>query len=272
MINRGRRVIGVDLYNLAVTGDVAMTVRVATQAHDSVPNVVIEESEMPKQDERKPVHPSPFSEAVLAFVAQSGLLPERGLLLDPFAGVGRIHWLATERRKTVGVEIEPEWAACHPSTICGNALDLPFEDSSVDCVLTSPCYGNRMSDRHHATDGSTRRSYTHDLRRMTGDLDRELQPENSGVLYAWQSEYWEFHKRAWSEVLRVLKPGRRFLLNVSDFFRSGELVPLAKNHAILCCELGFELIEEHPIETRRYRYGANSELRAAYEVVLELVK
>lgn len=217
----------------------------------------------------KPVHPSPFTESILVFVANAGLLPYRGRLLDPFAGIGRVHKLASRTLQTYGVELEPEWAACHPNTVCGNAMDLPFPDEYFDAVLTSPCYGNRMSDHHVATDGSSRRSYTHDLRRMTGDLGRELHPENAGAMFAWQPVYWDLHKRAWAEVYRVLRPGAPFLLNVSDFFRDGEIVRLVKTHAVLACELGFDLKEEHKVRTPRMRHGENAELRAAYEVVLE---
>ena len=110
------------------------------------------------------LHPARFSDAVLDRIGT--MLDEyqvNGVVLDPFAGAGKIHRLATPTRRTVGVEIEPEWAATHPGTIVGNALALGFGAESIDAVVTSPCYGNRLADHHEARDGSTRRSYTHDL-------------------------------------------------------------------------------------------------------------
>ena len=69
------------------------------------------------------LHPARFSDAVLDRIGT--MLDEyqvNGVVLDPFAGTGKIHRLATPTRRTVGVEIEPEWAATHPGTIVGNAL------------------------------------------------------------------------------------------------------------------------------------------------------
>lgn len=74
-------------------------------------------------------------------------------VLDPFAGVGRIHDLPARIAVTVGVEIEPEWAACRSGTIIGDATALPSDWSGrFDAVVTSPCYGNRMADHHEARD------------------------------------------------------------------------------------------------------------------------
>ena len=84
--------------------------------------------------------------------------------------------------RIIGVEIEAPWADTHMMTIQGDALALPFGDHCFDCVVTSPVYGNRFSDHHRARDGSLRRTYTHDLQRMTGDPERTLHPNNSGML------------------------------------------------------------------------------------------
>jgi hypothetical protein len=222
-----------------------------------------------------PLNPAPFSANILRFIANSGLLPHAGVILDPFAGIGKVHQLATASLRTVGVEIEPEWAAAHPNTICGNALSLPFEDESFDGAVTSPVYGNRMSDSHNAKDGTLRRSYTHDLRRQTGDIERQLHPDNAGTLYAWNKDYWRFHVRAWAELKRVLRPGAPFLLNVSDFYRTTQShgrkrLPVVHTHTRVCKELGFELVQAYPVETPRMRYGQNHESRASYEYVLYL--
>jgi hypothetical protein len=92
----------------------------------------------------KTKHPAKFSDAILERV--DALLSERDatdtpLVLDPFAGVGKIHQLTDIR--AVGVEIEPEWATLHPDTIVANTLYLPFRDAVFDGMITSPTYGNR---------------------------------------------------------------------------------------------------------------------------------
>lgn len=215
-----------------------------------------------------PRHPAQFSREILSLVERQHLLPDVGIVLDPMAGVGNIHKLATKTRKTVGIEIEPEWAAAHPDTMVGNCLRLPFGNAAFDAVMTSPCYGNRLADHHRAQDGSVRRSYTHDLQHTTGDSERQLHPENSGTLRATKAEYWAFHARAWSEVARVLRPGGRFILNVSDHIARGQVVPVVERHADLVLLAGFTLVKEFRVTTRRMRYGANAEARVPTESVL----
>jgi tRNA G10 N-methylase Trm11 len=96
--------------------------------------------------------------------------------------------------------------------VVGDALALPFPDATFDAVVTSPTYGNRMADHHHARDGSLRYSYTH-------TLGRSLHPNNSGTLH-WGAEYQRFHSLAWREVWRVVRPGGRFVLNIKDHVRA----------------------------------------------------
>jgi len=215
-----------------------------------------------------PRHPAQFSRQILDVVERNHLLPDKGFVLDPMAGVGNVHKLRTPTRFTVGIEIEPEWAAAHPSTFVGNALRLPFGRASFDAVITSPCYGNRLADHHRAADGSVRRSYTHDLQHTTGDPDRQLHSDNAGTLKATQEPYWAFHACAWAEVHRVLRPGGRFVLNVSDFISNGAVVPVVERHTDLVLMIGFTLVKEFRVTTRRLRYGANSAVRVPTESVL----
>lgn len=223
-------------------------------------------------DTQEMLHPAAYSQNILDLVLDKGLLPERGIVLDPMAGIGRIHMLATDTRYTMGVEIEPEWAAAHPDTVVGDATALLFGAGSFDAVMTSPCYGNRYADHHAAGDGSYRRSYTHDLRAMTGDPARRLAAMNSGRYYAWNPEYEGIHRLAWREVYRVLKPGRRFILNVSDFVRAGRVVEVVAMHIGICTELGFKFIARYDVATPRMRYGANAGARVETEAVLVFVK
>lgn len=216
------------------------------------------------------IHPARFSDAILDRIEM--LLDEHrisGLVLDPFAGTGRVHRLSTTNRQTIGIEIEPEWAATDSRTIVGNALCLPLLDDSVDAIVTSPCYGNRFADHHRARDSSFRRSYAHDLRRLTGDPERQLHADNAGLLQ-FGPAYRSFHRGAWSECARVLKRGGMLILNVSDFVRRGELVGVVSWHVEELVGLGFRVVDSVDVETPRLRYGANSHARVGSETVTVL--
>lgn len=206
-------------------------------------------------------HPAPFNENVLIEI---GKFIERGWrVLDPMAGIGRIHLL--EHCETVGVEIEPEWANQHPGTIVGDALHLP-EDwaESFDAVATSVTYGNRMADHHNAKDASRRITYRH-------YLGRPLHPANSGQLH-WGEKYREFEIALMTEVRRVLKPGGRFLLNLKNFIRNGEEIDIIEWHHTWLRRHGFLTEEVREIDTPGMRFGANREKRKDFEVLLVMRK
>lgn len=200
-------------------------------------------------------HPARFSAAVL--VAIKNWLPEAGIVLDPFAGVGTVHTLD---RNSIGIEIEPEWARQHPRNVIGNALRLPLRNGSVDCVVTSPVFGNWCSDHHEARDGSKRITYRHCLGRP---LSR-----GSSAGMQWGKKYRHFHLYAWREVKRILRRGGLFILNVSDHIRRGERQHVTTCHKWMIRSFGFVAVGEERVPTPRMRFGRNGEKRVGYESVI----
>lgn len=214
----------------------------------------------PKKD-----HPAPFSDPILDRMAER--VAGAGTVLDPFAGTGRVHELRERAgiEHTIGIEIEPEWAAKHPDTIEGNALDLPLEDESVDAIATSPTYGNRMADHHDATDDSVRLTYKH-------TLGRDLHEDNSGQLQ-WGDEYRTFHRLAWAEAVRVLRPGGRFVLNIKDHVRGGEQQDVAAWQVdTLAREFGLRIIGMDVVSTRGLMAGENADKRTVAEWIITFEK
>lgn len=204
-------------------------------------------------------HPARYSDPLLDHFRQ--MLTGYSTVLDPFAGTGRIHELRPDW-ETTGVELEPEWANLSPYTVAGNALALPFPDDEFDAICTSPTYGNRLADHHNASDPHLRRSYTH-------DLGRPLHQDNSGALH-WGEEYREFHRRAWMEAIRVLRPGGRFVVNIKDHIRAGEWQDVTVWHLRTLLDLGLVVVFDRAIETRSLRQGMNADLRVAGEHILGL--
>ena len=203
-------------------------------------------------------HPARFTSPLLALFRD--LLDEHApgrVVLDPFAGTGRIHELRPEW-ETWGIEIEPEWATISEWTIQGSALHLPLADGSVDAIVTSPTYGNRLADSHNASDPERRRSYTH-------DLGRALHPDNSGAMH-WGDQYRAFHEAAWVEAVRALAPGGVFLLNIKDHIRGGDRQYVAGWHVTALARLGCTLLHHVEIDTGSLRQGANGHLRLPEQI------
>lgn len=207
-------------------------------------------------------HPSKFSDPILQQIAEMLVNDSdyRPLVLDPFAGTGKVHELSVVR--CVGVEIEPEWAAMHPDNVVADTLALPFPDATFEGLITSPTYGNRMADAHDARDGSVRHSYTH-------TLGRKLHRNNSGQMQ-WGDDYRTFHDRAWTECLRVLQPGAFVIINISNHIRKFEEQYVTEWHLRWFLEHGCTVRDLARVRTKRHREGANYKARVDGENVFRL--
>ena len=177
-------------------------------------------------------------------------------ICDPFAGVGKVHELAWD---TVGIEIEPEWAAKHARTICGDSRTVQVP-GGFDAVVTSPTYGNRMADKHTATDNSDRATYKHRLGR---DLT-----EGSTAGSQWGDDYRALHVDVYSNIVGQLAPGGVFVLNIKDHVRNGRRVPVSIWHVNTLLSMGLVLQDDAGFESAGLgSVGANRETHVGIEHV-----
>jgi len=209
-------------------------------------------------------HPAKFSPPILGAIERA-LVPRSNadaLILDPFAGIGGVHALPW---RTIGVEIEPEWASQHRDTVHGDSTKLTqrFLPESFDAVVTSPAYGNRMADSYAGDPKGTKR-FTYRIA-----LGRPLS-ENSGAGLQWGDEYRRLHQAVWVEVREVLRSDGWLVVNLSNHIRKGVEQPVIEWHLSFLFELGFLLDEVIAVPTQRMKFGANSDSRAATEKVLVL--
>lgn len=206
-------------------------------------------------------HPAPYTPGLLPIFSELLKMRFCHTVLDPFAGTGRIHQLRADGFETTGVEIEPEWAEMSEGTITGDSTNLlslfPF-DKYFDCIVTSPCYGNRFADSHEAKDGSERRSYTH-------DLGHTLHINNSGAMQ-WGDAYRKLHHAVWLQCVQMLRPGGVFLLNIKDHIRNFQRQYVGGWHVTELARLGFTLEEHHALVAGGMTKGDNRQ-RVAEEVI-----
>ena len=219
-------------------------------------------------DERKIRHPATYSEQFLPIFAEKLQGCQR--VLDPFAGTGKI-----AKIRDFGFtgeiwcnEIEQEWLAPNPfnADVCiyEDAEFLHCPNKFFDAICTSPTYGNRMADHHHAKDGSKRNTYTH-------CMGRELNAENTGRMQ-WGKAYQEKHERIYRHLVDMLKDGGLFVLNISNHIRGGQEVDVTQFHVDTLCKCGMKLVDKTEVPVQRLRFGANSDKRVPYEYILTFVK
>jgi len=211
-----------------------------------------------------PKHPATYTNRLIPIFAE--LLKNCAVVLDPFAGVGKLALIKQHGFNGVIIcnEIEKEWtnSECDVDEFnIGDAANMNWcESESISAICTSPTYGNRMADHFNARDGSKRITYRH-------YLGRELHKENTGRMQ-WGDKYCQKHKEVWTECYRVLQPGGLFILNVSDHIRQGQRVFVTDWHKNCLIELGFLFIHEMKVETPRMRFGENYNTRIDYESIL----
>lgn len=162
--------------------------------------------------------------------------------------------------------------------------------------LMHNCYGNRMADtydgsrdrcttcagdgqiEHLDDDGIGLQSTTCTTCNGTGlakskrytyriALGHDL-TDGSAAGLQWGHEYRELHRAVWAEAHRVLKPRGLLMLNISDHIRNGAPQGVDIWHASALGELGFRLVEQRPIITKRSKNGANRDARALCEWLL----
>lgn len=240
----------------------------ATKQAGEQPTAAQVQAAVEKRQPRKLEHPARFSDPILDTIATHVAGSE--IVLDPFAGTGRVHELRERAGviETIGIEIEPEWADKHPDTRLGDALDLGASGigpESVDRIVTSPTYGNRMADHHDAKDGSVRNTYKH-------TLGRDLADNNSGQMQ-WGDEYRQFHRLAWAEAVAALKPGGHFTINIKNHIRNGKVQRVVEWHIeTLMHEFGLHMYALDVVPTKGLASGANDSVRTTHEYVMTFEK
>jgi len=219
----------------------------------------------------KKKHPATYTKTIIEKISALLCDYNKALVLDPFAGTGKLALIKEYgyKGKVICNEIEIEWTKDSPYLVdewhVGDAVDMNWaEDNSIDAICTSPTYGNRMADHFNSKDNSKRITYKH-------YLGRDLDTQNTGRMQ-WGKKYRDKHIEVYKECIRVLTNGGLFILNISDHIRKGVIVPVTQWHKDILLAIDLELIEHIKIETPRMRYGRNNKARVPHEDILVFQK
>ena len=98
-------------------------------------------------------------------------------------------------------------------------------------------------------------------------LGRDLSPRNTGAMQ-WGELYQWTHYAAWEEAKRVLVRGGKFVLNIKDHVRKGQVMPVTAWHIGTLRDLGFELLDHVQVDCPGMGFGQNREARVPFESVI----
>jgi len=205
-------------------------------------------------------HPAVFPSALAKRVIRN-YTHENESVLDVFSGVGTTLYAARAvKRNAIGFELNEQFADLtsqrlklkhdeycsdsnsthsrstpgqHIHQVCGDSrqlLDyLPYE--SVDLAFCSPPYWDLLkqkpSQRNLQNKKYLKKNYSIDRSDLSNDQTLD--------------EFGQNIKNIFGSVHRILKPGRRCVVNTVDYRRKGEYISLSSLYIKIFQELGFEL-------------------------------
>jgi DNA modification methylase len=200
----------------------------------------------------KTKHPATFNANILSVLET--VAPAGGIILDIFGGVGKIGALAKAGRTIISNEIEPRWAIVGRENGCdeviiGDATNLSIESESIDAIITSPTYGNRLADidKSQTRVGKDKKRSDYTRRTYRAYYGKDLNTNNSGNKMHWFNDhrgnkYRILHCKAWLEAARVLKLNGLLIINIKDHVRDGKVMKVSDWHRLMIESIGFEFI------------------------------
>lgn len=181
-------------------------------------------------------------------------------IIDPFGGTGERLAIIAEKLNCVatGVEIEPEFIVKHDVVIRGDATQLQFCNDCFDGAVSSPTYGNRMNDNYQGCEGwnySTYRAW----------LGRPLTENSTAGVKFPSRKYKKLHELAWAELYRVLCPGAPFVLDIKDFMKGEQVIPVSQWHYDTLVNIGFKPVQVMRVPVSGMQNGENRDKRIGVE-------
>ena len=157
-------------------------------------------------------HPATWNDALIAAAVEliDHHTEEPGILIDPMAGEGRHYEALADAGWTLILSDIHAWPHRSSRVVHGDATDIARDDNSIDVLLTSPPFGNRLADKM-STDDDRRITYAD--RRGCDTAD------NDAAGLQWGSAYRSTMQDIWTETARVLRDDGLAVIDIKDHIR-----------------------------------------------------
>jgi len=224
----------------------------ADDARAAVPDGVTHPSPSPGQ--RSSRHPATWDERLISAAAEmiEHHTAAPGILIDPMAGEGSHYAPFAEAGWTVIMSDIHLWPHRDRRVLCCDAADISADDDSIDVLLTSPPFGNRLADKM-STDDDQRVTYAD---RRGADA-----AENDASGMQWGAAYRSAMRRIWTEAARLLKDDGLAVIDIKDHIRGGSRQHVTAWTIQAWRDLGWTVADIIPVQTGHYAGISHAEKR-----------
>jgi tRNA G10 N-methylase Trm11 len=210
-------------------------------------------------------HPAKYSNHFIPVLANLASKYNLHNIIDVFGGTGKIGLLKSllPNLYITNNDIEPEWSQMGFENGCDECLTFDvanmstIEDNKYDAIITSPTYGNGLAAK---TMTGLRYNYSIFLGKVVNE-------NNTGGMCFGKS-YKQKHLDCITEMKRILKPSGILILNMKNFIRLGQEVPVVQWWFDSLVAGGFEMLEDIQIPVSSLRHGQNGNIRTKIEHVM----
>jgi len=202
-------------------------------------------------------HPAPFPVALVSKLIDCFVADRQGQLLDPFAGSGSSLVAALQSgMDTIGFDINPEYKKIFENRLSLFEVNISnwkyeiqdarnIEDflsaDSIEICITSPPYWNILN-RKRTVDRKDSRSYSENEYDL-GNLE-------------YYEEFLDSLGQVITQVGKVLRPHRYFILNVMDIRKGSKFYPLHQDASEIVLKSGPFSLEDIIIWDRQSDYNS----------------
>jgi len=211
-------------------------------------------------------HPAEWApralEAIPEILRRWGV-PDGGIVLDPYGGVGNIHKLvgyetiSSEREAAWHLEAERRWPGRR--NLCVPILDLGYF-GELHAVVTSPTWGNRMADTYMGGSDEMAGREPSKRSRRTYPIALGYVPDvkESTCALQWGDDYRLLHERHLRHMAGLLRPGGVLVIDIADHQR-GKRRQRVTDWWEKWMRMWVGPVEErHCVEAPRWTFGANT--------------